>query len=109
MLLNDKFGRSFKTLRVSLLSTCNLGCVYCTMGTEEEVMIDGKPQTPAAVFLNHIARLHKQLDLQTIRFTGGEPLLYRELPQVIAGVKTLGIPNIKLTTNAFLLDRVAPA
>ncbi|WP_448698785.1 GTP 3',8-cyclase MoaA [Mucilaginibacter sp. AW1-3] len=109
MLLNDKFGRSFKTLRVSLLSTCNLGCVYCTMGTEEEVMIDRKPQTPAAFFLNHIAQLHRQLDLQTIRFTGGEPLLYRELPQLIEGVKALGIPDIKLTTNAFLLDRVAPA
>lgn len=109
MLLNDKFGRSFKTLRVSLLSTCNLGCVYCTMGTEEEEIIDRKPQTPAAFFLNHIARLHAQLDLQTVRFTGGEPLLYRELPQVIAGVKALGIPDIKLTTNAFLLDRIAPA
>jgi len=109
MLLNDKFGRSFKTLRVSLLSTCNLGCVYCTMGTEEEVMIDKKAQTPASVFLNHIAQLHAQLDLHTIRFTGGEPLLYRELPQVIEGVKALGIPDIKLTTNAFLLDRIAPA
>ncbi len=109
MPLNDKFGRQFKTLRVSLLSACNLGCVYCTMGSEEEVIIDKKPQTPASVFLNHIARLHAQLDLQTIRFTGGEPLLYRELPQIVAGVKALGIPNIKLTTNAFLLDRIAPA
>ncbi|OCX54781.1 GTP cyclohydrolase [Mucilaginibacter sp. PPCGB 2223] len=109
MLLNDKFGRSFKTLRVSLLSTCNLGCVYCTMGTEEEVLIDRKPQPSASFFLNHIARLHAQLNLQTIRFTGGEPLLYRELPQAIKGVKALGIPDIKLTTNAFLLDRMAPA
>lgn len=105
--VNDKFGRNFKTLRVSLLSTCNLGCVYCTMGTEEEAMIERKPQTPADIFLNHIASLHQQLDLQTIRFTGGEPLLYRDLPKVIAGVKTLGIPDIKLTTNAFLLDRHA--
>ena len=109
MLLNDKFGRNFKTLRVSLLSTCNLGCVYCTMGTEEEVMVDRKMQTPASVFLNHITQLHRQLDLQTIRFTGGEPLLYRELPQIIEGVRALGIPDIKLTTNAFLLDRMAPA
>lgn len=109
MLFNDKFGRNFKTLRVSLLSTCNLGCVYCTMGTEEEVLVDRKLQTPASVFLNHIAQLHQQLDLQTIRFTGGEPLLYRELPQIIEGVKALGIPDIKLTTNAFLLDRMAPA
>ena len=109
MELNDKYGREFKTLRVSLLSTCNLGCVYCTMGTEEEETADHKPQTPAAVFVGHIARLHEQLDLKTVRFTGGEPLLYRELTGVIEGVKALGIGNIKMTSNAFLLDRMAPA
>src|SRR5476651_2221683 len=107
--LNDKYGRTFKTLRVSLLSTCNLGCVYCTMGTEEEITIDKKPQTPASVFLHHIGKLHEQLDLKTIRFTGGEPLLYRELPAVIEGVRAMGIDNIKMTSNAFLLDRMAPA
>jgi GTP 3',8-cyclase len=107
--LLDKYGRDFKTLRVSLLSTCNLGCVYCTMGTEEEITIDKKPQTPAAVFLHHIGKLHEQLDLKTIRFTGGEPLLYRELPAVIEGVRAMGIEDIKMTSNAFLLDRMAPA
>jgi cyclic pyranopterin phosphate synthase len=107
--LQDKYGRDFKTLRVSLLSTCNLGCVYCTMGTEEEIMIDKKPQTPATVFLHHIGKLHEQLELKTIRFTGGEPLLYRELPAVIAGVRAMGIEDIKMTSNAFLLDRMAPA
>ncbi|MBW4889316.1 radical SAM protein [Mucilaginibacter sp. HMF5004] len=107
--LQDKYGRDFKTLRVSLLSTCNLGCVYCTMGTEEEITTDRKPQTPAAVFLRHIRKLHEQLDLKTIRFTGGEPLLYRELPEVIAGVRAMGIEDIKMTSNAFLLDRLAPA
>jgi cyclic pyranopterin phosphate synthase len=107
--LQDKYGRDFKTLRVSLLSTCNLGCVYCTMGTEEEIVTDKKPQTPAAVFLEHIGKLHTQLGLKTIRFTGGEPLLYRELPAVIAGVRAMGIEDIKMTSNAFLLDRMAPA
>ncbi len=107
--LQDKYGRDFKTLRVSLVSTCNLGCVYCTMGTEEEIVVDKKPQVAASVFLDHIAKLHTQLGLETIRFTGGEPLLYRELPAVIEGVKAMGIEDIKMTSNAFLLDRMAPA
>jgi len=107
--LKDKYGREFKTLRVSLLSTCNLGCVYCTMGTEDEITTDRKPQTSASVFLDHIGKLHQQLDLKTVRFTGGEPLLYRELPAVIAGVRAMGIENIKMTSNAFLLERMAPA
>ncbi|WP_222707192.1 GTP 3',8-cyclase MoaA [Pontibacter qinzhouensis] len=105
--MNDRYNRTFKTLRVSLLSTCNLGCVYCTMG-DPTINVDKKPQTPASVFLQQIEQLHKQLNLDTIRFTGGEPLLYRELAEVIAGAKQIGIPNIKITTNAFLLDRVAP-
>ncbi|MFT2010678.1 GTP 3',8-cyclase MoaA [Pontibacter sp. 13R65] len=107
MELNDRYNRTFKTLRVSLLSTCNLGCVYCTMG-DPTINVDKKTQTPASVFLQQIEQLHQQLNLETIRFTGGEPLLYRELTEVIAGVKNIGIPNIKITTNAFLLDRVAP-
>ncbi len=105
--LNDKYGRSFKTLRVSLLSTCNLGCIYCTMGSEDEITVDRKPQASASSFLNTIGKLHAQLGLKTIRFTGGEPLLYRELTSVIKGAKKLGIDDLKITSNGFLLERMA--
>ncbi len=104
--LSDKYGRTFKTLRVSLLTTCNLGCVYCTMGDTWNA--DKSTQAPAAQFLRSIRQLHEQLNLETIRFTGGEPLLYHDIATVIAGARELGIPQIKLTTNAYLLDRVAP-
>ncbi|MEO6520894.1 MAG: GTP 3',8-cyclase MoaA [Mucilaginibacter sp.] len=105
--LNDKYGRGFKTLRVSLLSTCNLGCIYCTMGTEDEVSYDHRPQSPATDLVKRIAALHSQLGLKTIRLTGGEPLLYRELEAVIRGIKALGIEDIRMTSNAFLLERHA--
>jgi cyclic pyranopterin phosphate synthase len=105
--LNDKYGRGFKTLRVSLLSTCNLGCIYCTMGTEDEIAYDHRPQTPAVDLIKRIAALHSQLDLKTIRLTGGEPLLYRELETVINGINALGIEDIRMTSNAFLLERNA--
>ena len=105
--LKDQYNRGFKTLRVSLLSTCNLGCIYCTMGTEDEIAYDHRAQTPAVVFIKTIARLHQQLGLQTIRLTGGEPLLYRELETVIKGINALGIDDIRITTNGFLLERTA--
>lgn len=104
--LIDIHGRTFKTLRVSLLSTCNLECVYCTMGNAP-LNIHKKAQTPASHFLKNITLLHEQLGLETIRFTGGEPLLYQNLHTIIEGVHKIGIPNIKLTTNGFLLKRVA--
>jgi len=107
--LNDPYGRKFKTLRVSLLNTCNLNCFYCTMGSEEEVNFDHRPQKTAAFFSEIISRLHKQLDLETIRLTGGEPLLYRELPMLIRSLKAIGIPKISMTSNGYLLARQAAA
>lgn len=107
-LVNDIYNRTFKTLRVSLLSRCNLSCVYCTMG-EDEVKENNLHQHPAsaAVLLQQVQQLHKVLDLDTVRLTGGEPLLYHELTELIKGIKESGIPNIKLTTNGFLLERLA--
>jgi cyclic pyranopterin phosphate synthase len=107
--LSDPYGRKFKTLRVSLLNTCNLNCFYCTMGSEEDVIFDHRPQKTAAFFSQIIARLHENLDLETIRLTGGEPLLYRELPELIRNLKTLGIAKISMTSNGYLLARQAIA
>jgi len=107
--LNDPYGRKFKTLRVSLLNTCNLNCFYCTMGSEEEINFDHRPQKSAAFFSQIISRLHEQLDLETIRLTGGEPLLYRELPELIRNLKLIGIPKISMTSNGYLLGRQADA
>lgn len=101
----DRYGRTFKTLRVSLLSACNLGCVYCTLGESTDMF--RKAQAPIERFLAHITRLHQELNLETIRLTGGEPLLYHDLPQLVEGIRAMGIPEIKITTNGFLLERLA--
>lgn len=109
MKLNDPYGRKFKTLRVSLLNTCNLNCFYCTMGSEEDINFDHRPQKSAGFFSRIISRLHENLDLETIRLTGGEPLLYRELPELVRNLKLIGIPKISMTSNGYLLARQAAA
>jgi len=108
MLVTDKYNREFKTLRVSLLSRCNLSCVYCTMG-EDEVKENNQHQHPVSsgTLLQQIQQLHTVLQLETIRLTGGEPLLYHELIPLIKGIKAMGIEKIKLTSNGFLLERLA--
>jgi cyclic pyranopterin phosphate synthase len=112
----DKYGRTFSTLRVSLLHHCNLGCVYCVAGEEElkQANGSGKGETlPGEQLLAMIDRLHTRLSLDTIRLTGGEPLLYPGLVQLIRGIRAMGVsdnrltPQIKLTTNGFLLERLA--
>ena len=107
-LIEDKYGRAFKTLRVSLLSKCNLSCVYCTMG-EDEVKTNNQHEiaTSPEILLKTISQLHGLLDLNTVSLTGGEPLLYHGLIPLINGIREIGIPKIKLTTNGFLLERLA--
>jgi GTP 3',8-cyclase len=108
MQVKDLYNREFKTLRVSLLSKCNLSCVYCTMG-EDEIKDNNVHQhtVSADILLRQIQQLHAVLQLETVRLTGGEPLLYHELAVLIKGIKETGIPKIKLTTNGFLLARLA--
>jgi cyclic pyranopterin phosphate synthase len=108
--IQDQYGRRFRTLRVSLLNHCNLGCVYCVAG-DEVVKAAGAAGNErlltVAALLEIIARLHGQLQLDTIRLTGGEPLLYHGLAELIRGIRALGIGAIRLTTNGFLLGRLA--
>jgi GTP 3',8-cyclase len=113
--ISDKYGRTFKTLRVSLLSHCNLGCVYCVAG-EGEGHADGAhadgahadgDHLSASALLEIVSRRHRELQLKTVRLTGGEPLLYPGLTGLIRGIHAIGINDIKLTTNGFLLKRLA--
>jgi cyclic pyranopterin phosphate synthase len=110
--IGDKYGRTFKTLRVSLLSSCNLGCVYCVSGEDRPSKPGPQPGAPEPYLalpdlLQIIDRLHGQLRLETVRLTGGEPLLYSGLTGLIQGLHSIGIPDIRLTTNGFLLKRLA--
>ncbi|HUB62759.1 MAG TPA: radical SAM protein [Puia sp.] len=105
--IRDQYGRTFRTLRVSLLSHCNLGCVYCVAGEEELRKWNRTPDGGPAELLEMIRRLHAQLGLETVRLTGGEPLLYSGLAGLVEGLRSMGISRIKLTTNGSLLERNA--
>lgn len=106
----DRYGRNFKTLRVSLINTCNLGCVYCACGQDEmreSYILQESQALSAEKMLGIIGRLHRQLDLQTLRLTGGEPLLYRDLAAIVNGALQIGIEDLALTTNGVLLEQQA--
>ncbi|HXB06276.1 MAG TPA: radical SAM protein [Puia sp.] len=106
----DQYGRTFRTLRVSLLQHCNLGCVYCVAGEDEVKQANtDKGSLPVQELLAIIRRLREQLPLDTVRLTGGEPLLYPGLATLIQGIRAAGIDAVRLTTNGFLLERMAPA
>ena len=69
----------------------------------------GKASLPVEELLAMIGRLRERLPLDTVRLTGGEPLLYPGLAALIGGIRGMGIDKVRLTTNGFLLERMAPA
>ncbi|MBU3685870.1 MAG: GTP 3',8-cyclase MoaA [Mycobacteriaceae bacterium] len=97
--LVDTFGRVATDLRVSLTDRCNLRCTYC-------MPADGVDWLPGHDLLTaeEVSRLIRlaviRLGITAVRFTGGEPLLYRDLEAVVAGAAALRPrPEVALTTN----------
>jgi GTP 3',8-cyclase len=106
-MLADAFGRVATDLRVSLTDRCNLRCSYC-MPAEG---LDWLPN-PALLTDDEVTRLIaiavQRLGVTEVRFTGGEPLLRRGLPGLVARAALLEPrPEISLTTNGIGLARLA--
>jgi cyclic pyranopterin phosphate synthase len=107
--LVDSWGRVATDLRISLTDRCNLRCTYC-------MPAEGLPFQPPSALLqaDEIARLTRiavaELGVRQVRFTGGEPLLRKDLVEIIASVAALDPrPEISLTTNAIGLASRASA
>src|SRR5690606_15700142 len=103
--LTDHIGRSFKVLRVSLLDKCNFACTYCVCEDGGTTTTQRSSVLSSDELIDLIGRLHDLLDLQTVRLTGGEPLLYPDLTKLVMGIRQLGIHDIKMTTNGCLLAK----
>jgi len=97
--------RKFKKLRVSITEQCNLSCMYCDM---KNIFFQKSGEVDLSLLLKIIENLHKQLDLSSIRLTGGEPALHPDLPEFIRELKKLGIPEVNLTTNGYYLKNLLP-
>ena len=105
--LQDRFGRIHTDLRVSLTDRCNLRCTYCM--PEEGLAWLPKPQLLTDDELLRLVRIGtERLGIRTVRLTGGEPLLRRGLPGLVARIAALpSAPELSLTTNGVGLARTA--
>ena len=105
--MTDSFGRNINYLRVSLTDRCNLRCRYC--------MPDGVEKLEREAVLTYeeflrLAALFAQCGIDTVRVTGGEPLVRKGVEQLVAGLKaTPGIRKVTMTTNGVLLAQQLPA
>lgn len=98
----DTFGRPHTYLRISLTDRCNLRCFYCM--PEEGIDLMKKSHIMTLEEIIDIARVFRGLGVDTIRLTGGEPLIRKNFEHLIRELAGLGV-TLKITTNGILLDR----
>jgi GTP 3',8-cyclase len=101
--LTDRFGRVIRDLRISVTPRCNFHCAYC------DPLTDSHPEPKGVLSVQDVdnfVRASALLGLDAARFTGGEPLLRKELPTMMENAKnTPGIRDIAITTNGTLFRR----
>ena len=104
--LVDSYGRRIKSMRISITDKCNFRCTYC-------MPAEGLPWLKKAEILSYeeierVARLAVGIGIEQIRLTGGEPLVRRDIPDLVRMLRKLhGLRSLSLTTNGILLKQLA--
>jgi len=104
--LIDTFGRIHDSLRISVTDRCNIRCSYCMPET-------GAPFRPHTEILTYeeierLVRIAVSMGVKKIRITGGEPLVRKDLPALVAMLRGIeGLSEMALTTNGVLLKEQA--
>ncbi|KAB2970600.1 GTP 3',8-cyclase MoaA [Zoogloea sp.] len=109
--LLDTRGRAVKDLRISVTDRCNFRCVYCMPKSVFDKDYAFLPRASLLSFeeITRLARLFAAHGVTKIRLTGGEPLLRRNLEQLIEQLVRIPDMEVTLTTNGVLLPRKAAA
>jgi len=102
-MIYDNHGRPVLNLRISVTQKCNMHCPYChregegyssTVMSEEEIV--------------HIAKIALSLGISRLKLTGGEPLLRKDILEIVGGIAGLrGLRDLSMTTNGTFLESMA--
>src|SRR2546428_4159267 len=106
--LADSYGRRIKSMRISITDKCNFRCTYC-------MPAEGLPWLKKAEILSYeeierIARVAISIGIEQIRLTGGEPLVRRDIPELVRQLRKIeGLRSLSITTNGILLKQQGKA
>lgn len=102
--MKDTFKREIKYMRISLTELCNLRCRYCM--PEEGVCKKSHDEMMTQEEIVTAVKVASKLGVTKIRLTGGEPLVKKDIVQLVSRIKEInGIEEICITTNATLLPQ----
>ena len=108
----DKLQRPIRDLRISVTDRCNFRCPYCMPADIFGERYQFLPKSELLTFdeIERIARIFVNLGVTKIRLTGGEPLLRKDIEDLIARLAAIqGVEDLTLTTNGYLLRDKAKA
>ncbi|MFC7061400.1 GTP 3',8-cyclase MoaA [Halobacillus seohaensis] len=106
----DKHDRPMKDLRISVIDKCNFRCTYCMPA---EIFGDDYRFMPESELLSfdeiiRLVKIFARFGTEKVRITGGEPLMRKDIDQLVARIKQVdGIKDVAITTNAVFLVKQA--
>jgi cyclic pyranopterin phosphate synthase len=104
--LQDTFGRTFDYVRIAITEKCNLRCTYCM--PEEGVDFKNGEQILSTEEILRSVRVLAEMGVKKVRFTGGEPLVRKDIVELVRGAaNTPGITGVHLTTNGIIFPKYA--
>jgi GTP 3',8-cyclase len=107
--LTDRMGREVRDLRISVTDRCNFRCTYCMPRSVFDKDYRFLPRDELLSFeeIERVARLFAERGVRKLRITGGEPLLRKNVDQLIARLARITGVEVTLTTNGMLLPKMA--
>src|SRR5579875_987585 len=109
-IIQDKLNRPLKDLRISVIDRCNFRCQYCMPADQFGPDFEFLPRSALLTYeeIERVAKIFVKLGIEKIRLTGGEPLLRKDLPSLVAKLANVeGLKDLALTTNGVLLKKLA--
>ncbi len=108
--MTDQFSRPIRDIRVSITDRCNFRCVYCMpkefFGSNHAFLL--RKQLLSFEEIERAIRAFVANGVKKVRITGGEPMVRRDLPELIGRLASIrGIEDLSMTTNASLLTAAA--
>ena len=98
----DKFERPLISLRISITNRCNVKCFYCH---HDGIVPQNYEMTSNE--MQRIVRVAKEIGIEKIRLSGGEPLIRDDIVDIVTKISSVGFRDISLTTNGVLLGKYA--
>jgi len=107
MVLSDSYGRPLLNLRVAITRRCNLYCQYCHLEGEEKPTENFAAEMTVDEIVR-IVRIAVGLDISKVKLTGGEPLMRKDIVEIIKGIAAIpGLTDLSMTTNGTMLASLA--